>query len=929
MKALFVAGAPRPLSAPQKAPAHRLSRRLLAVLSRFFALPARPVLSARLAFIALFVLLALPVGTIQVAYAAAPAAAPAATPVFESPFLPEDDAAKDIEVKKTPSNEVRAAINFGGPEQWAGREGLSTTLPASAASGQAPLASGVHAAQAPSQAADQTLAPVTLAPVTPAPVTLAPVTPPAAAQVQAPASAVGPLQGTAPIVAGSGSSLSAPINLGAVGLPGGVAAEKKDDAKAEEAAKAPPPREVVYVDEQGNPVPKPPEPDKMMAEAERLIGERKYDEALPQLENIRAIPDISAEMLEKALYYISDCLAVRYASNPLAGYEAVVSSTNEAMNANLRSSRVPDALLRLGLINLKVGNLGEAGGYIVALLRRYPHFPGVAQGFTALGHEQVKRGLNNEAEQSFGLVLDKYPDSSYLQDASVGLARAFYNQKKFEKAKVILDFISKRWPRYYIEDPSFLLMQAGNDIGLGHTDLALENYWLYVNLDPSRKGNDGLMLTMGDMYQRKNDTYAANFLYTMLRQRFSASLAAETAALRLAEKGIYDSPVTYEQMSRVFAIPRQEPLGKVYADLAASSNTAPNAVTARLKSAMLLYWDKAYTEAMGKAAEFIDAYPESPDAPEARDIIWHAFQKELANALTEQNFGRILVLWNGFPLVRERYGPLDATLRYALAKGYLERGEDTKALEMLAEFLQSPMDPQYGELAFLEFFNRYLQAGAWDKILDLGKLVSTWSMTPTLRNQLDYALAISAQNLNLGGPALALWQQLAARNDIPLYHQAYAMLYLARDAQNRKDIRSSYDLYKKVIDLFTRLQDERSDKADPLLIKEGIAALMDICEVGNRIPEALQWVERYNVFAPDGSPEYPGQRFREARLHRKLGDSTRAQALLEDIVQRAPDSPFAKAAASELRTFEVSRDLQQFMPGGGAQPAQSAAPPAS
>ena len=253
------------------------------------------------------------------------------------------------------------------------------------------------------------------------------------------------------------------------------------------------------------------------------------------------------------------------------------------------------------------------------------------------------------------------------------------------------------------------------------------------------------------------------------------------------------------------------------------------------------------------------------------------------------------------------------------ARAKVEAGE---AFELLGEFLKSPMDPQYGEAAFTEFFNRYLKAGAWDKVLDLGKLVSTWDMKPQLRKQLDYALALSAQNLNLTGPALAMWQQLAARPDIPLYQRAYATYFLARDAENRKDIKSSYELNRKVIDLFTQLQDERSDKADPQRIKEAVAALMDICEVGNRIPEALQWVNRYNDFVPENSSEYPGLRFREARLYRKLGNSSRAQALLEDLARRFPDSPFAKAAAAELRTFEVSRDLQNYMPGGTPAPQQ-------
>lgn len=47
-------------------------------------------------------------------------------------------------------------------------------------------------------------------------------------------------------------------------------------------AKEEPARPVVYVDEQGNPVEKPVDPQKMMEEAERLI---KFVEALPSWKN--------------------------------------------------------------------------------------------------------------------------------------------------------------------------------------------------------------------------------------------------------------------------------------------------------------------------------------------------------------------------------------------------------------------------------------------------------------------------------------------------------------------------------------------------------------------------------------------------------------------------------------------------------------------
>lgn len=773
---------------------------------------------------------------------------------------------------------LRSPINPGGPEDWPETGGLSTATPEGGTRSTAPLSPPFGAPELPDSFGIATDAPAPAAP----------------AQTAAPVETHLPQAGREAGGASSGAS---------VGLPLG--------AKPVEPA-APAEREVIYVDEDGNPVAKPPEPDKMFADAEKLMDEGKYEEAQAALNNIREIPGLSAELQQKVLYAISDCVWNRYQDNPLAGYEPIVAATNEALNANLRSPRVPDALLRLGLANANVGNLGEAQGYIVALMRRFPDYPGVAQGFTVLGQGQLKQGLNAEAERSFGTVLDRYPESSQLQAATVGLARALINQKKDERAQVILDFLSKRWPRYYISDPDFLLQQAANDEKMKRMNAAMELYWLYVNLDPSRPGNAPLLLKMADEYMKSGNPDAANFVYAHIETDFPDSPAALTAKRRLAEKGIYDAPIKYEQMEPVFARAKDGPLWKVYGELADSSNSSEEGIMARLKQAMWLYWDKQYPEAMGKAGDFIDDYPENPETPEARELLWKAFQKELAHSLAEQNYGRILLLWNGFPLVRERYGKIDAPLRYALAEGWAERGDDQKSFELLSEFLKSPMDPQYGEAAFSKFFNHYLQLGAWDKILDLGKLVRNWKMRPDLQNQLDYAEALSAQNLNLAGPALTRWRALASRTDIPLYQQAYATYFLARDAENRRDIRNAYETNRKVVELFQRLQDERSDKSDPERIKEAIAALMDICEVGNRVPEALQWVGKYNDYITEESPEYPGLRFREARLYRKMGDEARAQALLEGIMTKFPQSPFAQAAGSELRSFEMSRDLKHF-----------------
>lgn len=793
--------------------------------------------------------------------------------------------------------DVRATANPGGPEGWPTAEGLTTTIQEPGAAPPVPSSpSGIPPAPAPVGTPPQG----PTSPVAPVPQTSVP--------SQMPTPALTPQVAPAPVVA----EKSVPQRevmpettelMRAVSSPEGVAPQANAT------------RPVIYVDEKGNPVPKPPNPDKMLEEAEKAMDSTQYQDALQILQELKTL-HISPEMRKKVLYMISDAVAQIYAGKPLEGFESIVSATEEAMNADLRSPRVPDALFRLGMANVKVGNLSEAEGYFNALKRRYPDNINVPQAFSSLGHALLKKGRNAQAEAHFQSILQEYPEAGVLRDAAVGLANALYAQDKLDKLAVILDFVNKRWPRYYLEDQEFLLLEAGYSEQRKDLETALQRYWLYYNLLPERPNNDGILSKMGDLYLRTGRSKPAMELFEYVRKQYPDTDGAAVSVMRLAEKGIHEPPITIEEMFNVFENPGTPTPPVAYRELQEGRNQR-YAALAKLKLAMWSLWNKEYTDAMGAAANFIDAYPDDPDVEQARRIILRSFSAELKNSLAEENYGRILILWNGFPLVREHFSPMSPDIRNALARGHLERGNDAQAFELLAEFLKTPKDEHYSEQAFTLFFNKYLNAGNWNAILDLGEKVNDWDMPQHMRSQLDYAMALSAENLGLAERALPLWKSLAGRTDIPLYEQAYATYFLAKDAERRKDIRDAYALNKKTLELFTRLQQERSDRADPNRIKEAVNSLMDITEVANRIPEALEWVDKYNHFAPEGSPEYAGLRFREARLYRKLGDSAKAQALLELIVKKEPNSPFGKAAASELRTFTVSRDLRSFMPGGG------------
>ncbi len=688
-------------------------------------------------------------------------------------------------------------------------------------------------------------------------------------------------------------------------------ASKPASAQAELAEE---PRPIIYQDEEGNVVPKPPVLEDVYAEAMKNINEAKFKDALPLLEMLLGMPALTPEMREEILYHRSDAVEAIYTGKPFEGYEDIVTSTNEAMNANLRSTRVPDALHRLGMANLNVGNLAEAEGYFRALRRRYPYDTHVPVDFHLLGRAKMEKGLFAEAEEIFRGVLQDYPDSPAVKDGTISLVQALTGQGKYEEAQVYADFADKRWARYYIEKPSYLLTLADIDYNLGKKEAALQKYWLLYNLLPTDPDSPDVLTSIGDLYFELQQPAPALEVFADVLERFPDTNAGALALLRLSEKGRYDSPLNMAEMFGVFEDPGN-PLPQVtYQDLYKERPEDARSISALLKYALWQLWDKQYAESMGTAADFIDLYPENTDAEVARDVIMRGFMADLKNSLLEENYGRILTLWNGFPLVRERYGDIDPDLRNALARGYLERGEDEKAMELFAEFLQTPKHPQYSDPTFALYFNKYLETGNWNAMLDLGELVKDWDMTKAMRGQLDYAMALSAENLGLRTRSLELWKALSQDMDIPKYQRAYATYFLAKDAEERKDIKDAYAYNLKTLELFDELKQERSDRADEGRRKEAMGALMDITEVANRIPEALEWVDRYNQFVDTASPEYPGLRFREARLYRKLGNTEKAKQILEVIATGYADSPFAAAASTELATFEVSRDLQNFIP---------------
>ncbi len=667
----------------------------------------------------------------------------------------------------------------------------------------------------------------------------------------------------------------------------------------------------MYVDEQGNPVPPPPDIPTLLKDVSAKMERGDYAGALPDLETLKQA-DLPSDEREDVLYNYMKALYEKYHPNFGEHAEEIIDAANAAMNFNLDSYRVPEALSTLASVNIGVGNIEDAKGYVYLMRRKYHGNPQVPSSLLNLGKEYLRRQDYADASIAFTQVLEEYPDSKNAKDAGLLQVHSLYRQGHYDRALTLIEFVDRRWPRIYLEDEQYLPISADVQMRQGKYDDALETYWKQYNLHPSDSTSPGVLMRIGELYYQTQRPLSAGKALEELVRAFPTSPEAPRALLLLGENGINEGNPDLDELLAIFDRPNPRIPGIFYQHITADYPSAPEAVSARLRTIAWLYWDKQYVQAMDGARSFMIDYEDKPESLRAQDILLRAFAVELANALSEENYERVLALWERYPQVQPYYQPLEPELRVALARAQLNRGKEAAGLELVAPFLETHENPDYGLYAYNLYLSSYLRAQNWNGILTLGDKVRDWNLPTEARHQLDYAMALSAENLQLPGRALPLWKTLAPLNDIPLYQRAYANYFLARDAERRQDLRDAYQYNLDTLGMFTQLQDERSPYADSERIRESIAALMDVTEIAGRYAEALEWATQYAAFVPDTSPDYAGLRFREARLHRKMGDTARWRAILQGIVDSEPDSAFGKMAASELHTSNVARDLSRF-----------------
>ncbi|WP_246287735.1 tetratricopeptide repeat protein [Desulfolutivibrio sulfoxidireducens] len=628
----------------------------------------------------------------------------------------------------------------------------------------------------------------------------------------------------------------------------------------------------------------------MSAQSKRLLGEN--EEALTMLEVLKARPDLTTEQREETLYTLAETLYDINKGDPSAHFDTIQAAYQEALNFNAKSKRIPAALLILGMLNLKAGNLPEANAYFNILRKRYPNDENIPLIHFYWGEHHFEKGDYQKAAQEYQELIQRYPESRFVREASMGMAKALVKLGRFQEAWQIADYIEKRWPRYYTEYPPLLRINGEIAYRLGDYKKAKDYYLTAYNIDPNAEGTDLVLARLGDIASRLHRARESVEFYELAVSRFPETEGGLIAKMRLAEKGVYDNPSIGEMFS-AFEKPLQGGPEAIYTQIARDHPQSPLASLAQLKLAMWYLFKENYLQALEAATTFEKTFPNSPLAPRAGEVAAAAFEKMAESLLKTQQYARIAEVWREHPLLEKYRSIISDKGQLAAALSLLRTGHPRDSLRLALPFI-GPAQSEAGVNALLLALHIYVEGDAWREILELADKVRGWRFTLDQRQRVEFAAALALENLGDTAKSRPLWARLAADFSLPPARRAVAMYYQAKESKAKNDPEKTLVFAQEAVTLF------RETKTGPEKVADALNMLIEAGKNLGLYPAALKWAEEYAAMLPENGPDFAANRFRMAAIYREMGDTAKWRQTLERMRDAMPDTLYGKMAASEL-----------------------------
>ncbi|WP_156933003.1 tetratricopeptide repeat protein [Desulfonatronum lacustre] len=693
---------------------------------------------------------------------------------------------------------------------------------------------------------------------------------------------------------------------------------REEDAESAPAVEAVPesPAEVAEVAEEPDALPdqleSPPEPEpspapfaperaedpdakyqRLLSSARAAMMNSEFDVAIEALRALSNLPDLSDAVREEVLYNIGDALFGLHQADLADNFGPVAHAYERAMNFNPKSQRTALALRNLGVLHLRVNNLPEAKAYFNVLKRDYPHDPLVPTAEYYLGQFFLERGDYDQAADHFQIVVQNHPEHSIAQQSSVGLAKALNALGYDEQAFQIMDFMEKRWPRYYIDEPELLELAGIIALRVNALDSAKQRLLTYYNLMPDTPEAHMLLARIGDIYLLSGQSDPARRVFERAAELFPDQEGGLIAKMRLVEGGIHDEP----SLDDMFATRRA---AEVYSEIISKHPDSPLAAVATIKLAIWQIWNKRLEDSLMVVSEFLANQPNHSLVPKALEVGTEAFTQLVERNAADGRYPEILEQWDENVFLHDLLDELSPSTQLGLAMAYWRAGDLEQAIALARPYLREDT-PKELQIAALELIlGIFLEQQEWTRIVDLAPLRD--DLPGPQRRELTYSVALAMENLGRSEEARPLWRGLAEDFDLTDAQRGYALYFLARTAMQEENFERVYLYAQEALSLLLL------DREDPGKIRDAVTWLTQVTERTGRLQEALAWALELDQLIDRSDPDWSMSRYRLAQLYQRAQNHAEWKAVLEDLKAEDPQGLYGRLAASALqgRTLEDS-----------------------
>ena len=341
---------------------------------------------------------------------------------------------------------------------------------------------------------------------------------------------------------------------------------------------------------------------------------------------------------ERAYFLLAKSYEQLY-SKPISTHFAEIKRYYEdVINRFPTSIYVPDALLTIGNLCLKIENYYEALAYYNLVIKKYENSTEAVRALMQKVKLFILKKKRKEALSILEYVVCRYPGSPEETEAKIEMSKLLYEMNSFRKSINILSGLLITDPENIYQRPEISKYLGYSYYQLGDNVKARENLFSFYNIWPDKKTSHLILVKIADTYRDEGLIKDAVKFYQMVIERHPETEGALISLIRIAEqqeegaleieRGIA-SHVTI--IGKEVGLPRQ-----IYTDvldyILKKDKENPLAQLALLKLALIHQKEKDYDKSLKALKELLKKYPRTSLKKECK----HALNKTLGAILKEE-----------------------------------------------------------------------------------------------------------------------------------------------------------------------------------------------------------------------------------------------------------------------------------------------------